>query len=108
MPPTSIRNLALFVSVLAVGACADSTVTSPATRNVTAGRPAFSVGAGTTKVDVCHRTGNGTFILITVGAPAVPAHLGHGDGFPGSSVPGLTDGSTLAADCSIVPGGLPS
>ena len=101
MPPTRIRNLALFVSVLALGACADSTVTSPATRNVTAGRPAFSVGAGTTKVDVCHRTGNGTFILITVGAPAVPAHLDHGDGFPGGYVPGRTDFATFADDCTI-------
>ena len=101
MAPARLRNLSLFVAALALGACADSTVTSPASRNVTAGRPAFSVGAGTTKVQVCHRTGNGTFILITVGAPAVPAHLDHGDGFPGSSVPGLTDGSTFAADCSI-------
>ncbi|MHB1862865.1 MAG: hypothetical protein ACYCVL_07815 [Gemmatimonadaceae bacterium] len=102
MPPTVLRNLALFMAALALGACADSTVTSPASRNVTAGRPAFSLAAGKTKVQVCHRTDNGTFILITVGAPAVPAHLDHGDGFPGELVPGRTDGSRFATDCSII------
>ena len=35
--------------------------------------------AGQPKVDVCHRTGAGGFNLINVAAPAVPAHLAHGD-----------------------------
>lgn len=37
-------------------------------------------GAGTEKVQICHRTnGRRGFRLITVGAPAVPAHERHGD-----------------------------
>lgn len=104
MPPRGFRNLALVVAALALSACAGSTVTSPtasAARNMNS-RPSFAVAGGQEKVQVCHRTGNGTFHLITVGAPAVPAHLAHGDGFPGQAVPGRTDGASFAADCSIV------
>ena len=33
----------------------------------------------TAKVALCHRTGNGSYRLITVSPNAVPAHLAHGD-----------------------------
>src|SRR6266516_2466950 len=36
-------------------------------------------GAGQAKVDVCHRTGNGGEHTINIAAPAVPAHVAHGD-----------------------------
>ena len=51
------------------------------------------------KVSICHREGNGSYHLITVGKPAVKAHLGHGDAFPGDTVAG----GTLRADCSVQP-----
>jgi hypothetical protein len=34
------------------------------------------------KVSICHRTGNGSYVLITVGSPALQAHSNHGDKFP--------------------------
>lgn len=53
------------------------------------------------KADVCHRTGDGSYILINVSERALPAHLRHGDGVPGDRVPGLA-GKKFAADCAIV------
>ncbi len=40
------------------------------------------MGSPQGKVDVCHRTGNGSFHEINVSANALPAHLGHGDVLP--------------------------
>ena len=37
----------------------------------------------TEKVELSHRTGNGTYRLIEVSVDAEPAHLAHGDGYPG-------------------------
>jgi hypothetical protein len=52
------------------------------------------------KVDLCHRTGNGSFHLINVSISAEPAHLAHGDGRPGGAVPG-SPGRTFGANCSV-------
>jgi hypothetical protein len=54
----------------------------------------------TPKVSLCHRTGNGSFHLITVGAPAEPAHMAHGDGKPGGPVPNQP-GKIFGPTCSI-------
>ena len=43
---------------------------------------ATTMGKPHEKVEVCHRTGNGSFHGITVSQNAVPAHLGHGDVMP--------------------------
>lgn len=43
-----------------------------------------ALGAGPNKVSICHRTGNGSFHLISVAPAAVDAHLAHGDDFLGS------------------------
>lgn len=40
---------------------------------------ATAVGRPADKVDVCHRTGNGSFHEINISANALPAHLRHGD-----------------------------
>jgi hypothetical protein len=45
------------------------------------------------KVRLCHRTGNGSYHLIEVSQSAVPAHLGHGDGYPGQG--------TFTASCGL-------
>jgi hypothetical protein len=40
------------------------------------------VYAGQSKVDICHRNGQGTFQLITIAQPAYAAHIAHGDKAP--------------------------
>ena len=55
---------------------------------------------GGQKVDLCHRTGNGSFHLINVSIDAEPAHLAHGDGRPGGAVPGQL-GRTFSGTCSV-------
>lgn len=92
--------LLLLAAMLAFGAACRSGVTMPtspsAIDDVIAGG---SAGHGSlaapsavhepvraTKVDVCHRNQD-TVVLISVAESAVAAHLAHGDGTPGSSVP---------------------
>ena len=59
------------------------------------------VEARTTKVDICHKTeAMNRFIALSVAAPAVEAHVSHGDGRPGQAVPGQP-GMTFTADCTI-------
>ena len=57
--------------------------------------------AAESKVNVCHREGNGSFHLITVASSAVPAHRQHGDALPGQPVPGKP-GFTFDAACQEV------
>ena len=42
------------------------------------------------KVQVCHKTGNGSFHLISISINAESAHVAHGDGEPGDPVPNMT------------------
>lgn len=53
-------------------------------------------------VDVCHVDERGAFKLIRVAEPAVPAHLGHGDGLPGDPIPGMDD-YEFDSSCGAVP-----
>jgi hypothetical protein len=52
------------------------------------------------KVQLCHRTGNGSYHMIEVSVNAEPAHRGHGDGKPGEAVPG-SPGKMFTASCSL-------
>jgi len=52
------------------------------------------------KVEVCHRTGNGSYVLINVSDNALQSHLAHGDGAPGAAVPNQA-GMFFGADCSL-------
>ena len=52
------------------------------------------------KVELCHRTGNGSYHLISVSVNAEPAHRAHGDGKIGEAVPGSA-GRTFGAGCSV-------
>ena len=58
------------------------------------------------KVELCHRTGNGSFHLISVGLPAEPAHLAHGDGKIGGAVPNQP-GMIFGPTCSVMTGSVP-
>jgi hypothetical protein len=71
-----------------------------------AASPADSGSATTlsaSRVDICHRTGRANnFILITVAESAVAAHLAHGDGRVGESVPGQPS-MLFGVDCTLLP-----
>ena len=66
------------------------------------------------KVDICHVNGTGEYRKITVGAPAEPAHLAHGDARPGDPAPAPDGGGSASGshggfwvfdeNCAIVPG----
>lgn len=58
--------------------------------------------AAADKTDVCHWDDDtGTWARLSVSGRAVPAHLDHGDGVPGGSVPG-PEGRTFDAGCTPV------
>lgn len=52
------------------------------------------------KVQLCHKTGNGSYHLIEVSINAEPAHRAHGDGKIGEAVPGNA-GKVFGAGCSV-------
>jgi hypothetical protein len=56
-----------------------STSTSSSSTLSTTTTGAEKQGAGQEKMDVCHKTGNGGEHTINIAAPAVPAHVAHGD-----------------------------
>lgn len=57
-------------------------------------KPAFAQ-----KVQDCHRTGNGSFHLITIDLHGLPAHIAHGDGQPGDPVPNMS-GFVFGPNCT--------
>ena len=52
------------------------------------------------KVQLCHRTGNGSYHLIEVSVNAEPAHRAHGDGKIGEAVPG-SPGKVFDSGCNV-------
>ena len=52
------------------------------------------------KVQLCHRTGNGSYHLIEVSVNAEPAHRAHGDGKIGEAVPS-SPGRVFDASCGV-------
>lgn len=52
------------------------------------------------KVQLCHRTGNGSYHLIEVSVSAEAAHLAHGDAKVGEAVPGSA-GRVFTASCGV-------
>ena len=69
---------------------------------------AASSAAPEEKVQICHKTGNGSFHLISVSINAESAHIAHGDGQPGDAVPNMA-GFIFGDNCTPTtapPGGL--
>lgn len=107
------RFRALPLGALTLAAC-DATAPDVATSEVAPSAESFHVrtydaqtgetsGHRQAKVDVCHYVaGTDTYKLISVGAPALSAHLRHGDGVPGGEVPGADVLSVFDEDCAIV------
>lgn len=52
------------------------------------------------KVQICHRTGNGSYHQIEISVNAVPAHRAHGDGMIGEPVPG-SPGKVFGPGCNV-------
>jgi hypothetical protein len=52
------------------------------------------------KVTLCHKTGAGFYVKITVSVNAEPAHRAHGDGKPGEAVPDLP-GKFFTDSCGV-------
>jgi uncharacterized repeat protein (TIGR01451 family) len=52
------------------------------------------------KVQLCHRTGSGQWVHISVARSTETAHLAHGDGRPGGPVPGQS-GRTFGPTCGV-------
>lgn len=96
----SIRALALVAGLMAVLVLACSGPSTPTMLGAEDGIGGLTA-AGTAKVDVCHRSGNGAWKRLNVGAPALPAHLAHGDGQPHGAVPG--GGYVFDGTCGVVP-----
>jgi hypothetical protein len=59
------------------------------------------------KVQLCHRTGNGSYHSIEVGVSAEPAHRAHGDAKPGEPVPN-SPGNVFTASCAVTQGPVPT
>jgi hypothetical protein len=72
---------------------------------VTASDPSHYVGVlealPERKVQLCHRTGNGSFHMIEVSVSAEPAHRAHGDGMVGEPVPGRA-GTVFNSSCTPI------
>jgi hypothetical protein len=67
---------------------------------VLAAFPAAAASEPKVKVEVCHANDDGGFHSIGVAAPALPAHLAHGDGVIGEPVPGM-EGYVFAEGCEL-------
>jgi hypothetical protein len=111
-----LRRSLLSVAILAMCGCGPGSDDPPASSDDLNDRVSAAQGAGRTKVVVCHiPPGNpANAHTITIGAPAVPAHLAHGDVLglcptpppppppPGPTAPGA--GQVKVDICHIPPG----
>lgn len=105
-----VRGALLVASSMVVAAACGSGMNSPIAPGATGASAggtgsALLTGAPTglavqqSKIAVCHRTkGANGFVLISVAAASVEAHLQHGDGRVGDPVPGQP-GMVFGADC---------
>lgn len=97
--PGQIRPLTLAAACALAIACGSNSrnPVAPAA-DFSGGEPAVSAA----KVEVCHYSEESmTFKLLSIGAPALDAHLAHGDGLPGGPVPS-TPGMKFDANCAAV------
>lgn len=94
---STIRNLgtcgALGILMVASAACAEVTSTEPAPA-----RSAHASFAKAPQTSVCHATGGGSYLLLSINGNAVDAHRSHGDALPGEPVPGMA-GYAFGSDC---------
>jgi hypothetical protein len=86
--------------LLLLAACTESPTAPPLADNDLL---AFSVQGGQDKVQVCHVDGKGSVRAIEVAAPALAAHLRHGDFEPGTGEAGPIDIPAVATFSAHLP-----
>jgi len=74
----------LVLAVIAYGCGTSENPTAP--QSVTEAGGTLSTTAKLPKVDICHITGNGKYVKISVSENAKAAHLAHGDGIVGEDL----------------------
>jgi hypothetical protein len=91
-------SITLLVAGAAIGLAACSEHPGGPTASVSPDiEPAMSKGQA--RVSLCHATDAGAYVSIEVASPAVPAHMAHGDGTPGTA---LDDHSgTFTTECDV-------
>jgi hypothetical protein len=102
-------GLLLTILPLIMAACGQGLKNPAAPSNTAVATPAASapdsaavVANGKSKIDICHRReGTGEFIALSIGSPALDAHLAHGDALVGAPVPGQP-GMSFDPACSAV------
>ena len=97
---SGVAEAGLYRNVGTVVATANGTVHTDSDESFYFGRDDEDEPDEGRKVDLCHRTGNGSFHMINVSVNAEPAHRRHGDGKVGEAVPGNLDG-VFTASCSV-------
>jgi hypothetical protein len=97
-----MRRLVLLLPLGFLLACSDSTAPPTSLDTIDELQLNASGGGGQVKVEVCHRTAEGSYNLITIGEPAFDSHVAHGDASPGEPVPA---NGTFRFDgtCALVP-----
>ena len=95
--PRLHRSFTPALACLLVAACGEPTTAPQVSRD---GQLVMSL-AQASKVDICHLDDDGRFKLTNVSANALSAHLDHGDGLPGESVPG--GGFVFDETCALIP-----
>lgn len=88
-----------YSTIGSVSATGSGTTVTASDRSHYYGGPPQTSGDGQV-VQLCHRTGAGFYVPLTVSVDAEPAHRAHGDAQPGEAVPGMT-GKIFAANCSV-------
>lgn len=97
-----LRLLSLTGALIVAVACENSVNSVAPTGVSSVAAETSASSAGQDKIDICHRTqGRQQFMLLSVAASAVAAHMAHGDGRVGDPVPGAP-GTTFGPDCSVV------
>lgn len=92
-----LQLLAAGAVAVALSACAEGPVAPPASSSGL--DPAGVLFAKAAQVSVCHRTGDGSYQLLTINGNALAAHQAHGDALPGAAVPDGS-GATFDEDCT--------
>ena len=90
----------LATAAIGLGAC-NSDPSGPDAASLSGDLAAPLMSNGQAKVGLCHKA-DGKYVAISVGAPAVAAHMAHGDGIPGSAFPDHSGSFTATCGAATI------